>query len=164
MLKRLLLGAFTSLALVCPAMAEIQPGTLDLIDKVDDYMSVTIDDPFCNEYEDAAGAFDRNTMVIHLCPRGTVNADDHDTVRHEVWHVIQHCSTPKGSRYLDTVMTVGSDDWNQYILGGLSYSRVQWIKESYPETHHDAELEAFAVAKNMTAAQISNLFTKICLN
>jgi hypothetical protein len=46
MLKRLLLGAFTSLALVCPAMAEIQPGTVGLIDKVDDHMSVTYDAPF----------------------------------------------------------------------------------------------------------------------
>ncbi len=164
MIKRLLLGALTSLTLVCPAIAEVQPGTFDLIDKVDDHMTVKIDSPFCTEKSDMGGAFDRLKMVIYLCPNGNVTADDHDTVRHEVWHVIQHCTTPKNSRYLDTVMTVGSDNWNQYILGGLSYSRVQWIRDNYPEAHHDAELEAFAVAQNMTAAQISEIFTSICLN
>ena len=163
-MKRLFAALVASMSVLSPAMAEIQPGTVGLIDKVDDHMSVTYDAPFCDKYEGAAGAFDRGNMVMHLCPRGPVDADDHDTVRHEVWHVIQHCLTPKSSKYLNTVMAVGSSDWNQHILGTLSYSRVQWIKESYPETHHNAELEAFAVAQNMTATQISNLFTKFCLN
>jgi len=163
-MKRFLTALMATIAMATPAMAEIQPGTPDLLDKVDDHMSITFDAPFCDKHTGAAGAFDRSTMVIHLCPRGEVDADDHDTVRHEVWHVIQHCLTPKTSKYLNTVMAVDSSDWNQHILGNLSYSRVQWIKENYPTTHHNAELEAFAVAQTMTATQISELFTKFCLN
>lgn len=163
-MKRFLTALMATMAIATPAMAEIQDGTFDLIDKVDNHLTVKIDAPFCDKHTGAAGAFNRGTMVINLCPRGNVDADDHDTVRHEVWHVIQHCLTPKTSKYLDTVMEVGSSDWNQHVLDNLSYSRVQWIKGSYPETHHNAELEAFAVAQTMTATQISELFTKFCLN
>jgi len=163
-MKRFLTALMATIAMAIPAMAEVQPGTPNLIDKVNDHLTVKIDDPFCDRHEGAAGAFNRGTMVINLCPRGAVDADDHDTVRHEVWHVIQHCLTPKTSKYLNTVMAVGSSDWNQHILGNLSYSRVQWIRESYPTTHHNAELEAFAVAQTLTATQISELFTKLCLN
>ena len=108
-MKRLFAALVASLSVLSPAMAEIQPGTVDLIDKVDDHMSVTIDAPFCDKHEGAAGAFDRANMVMHLCPRGPVDADDHDTVRHEVWHVIQHCLVPlRPPGTLNTVMTVGS--------------------------------------------------------
>ena len=163
-MKRFFAALVASMSVLSPAVAEVQPGTYDLIQTVKAHMTVEIDTPFCDKQEKAAGAFDPNNQRIILCPRGDVDADDHDTVRHEVWHVIQHCITPKTSKYLNTVIAVGSSDWNQHILGTLSYSRVQWIKESYPEVHHNAELEAFAVAQNMTATQISNLFTKFCLN
>ena len=88
-------------------MAEVQPGTYDLIQTVKSHMTVEIDTPFCDKQEGVAGAFDPKNERIVLCPRGSVDADDHDTVRHEVWHVVQYCLTPRDSKVLAPVFTPG---------------------------------------------------------
>ena len=46
------------MAIVSPAMAEVQPGTYDLIQTVKQHMDVHIDVPFCDDKPDMAGAFD----------------------------------------------------------------------------------------------------------
>ena len=163
-MKRFLTALLATMAMATPVMAEIQPGTFDLIDKVDNHLTVKIDAPFCNKHESAAGAFNRGTMIINLCPRGDVDADDHDTVRHEVWHVIQYCLTPRHSAVLEPVFTPGSNDWRTVILSGLSQRQIDKIKDVYPVAHHNVEIEAFSVAQNLTAANISKYFTKACIN
>ena len=153
-----------TMAMSTPAMAEVQPGTYDLIQTVKAHMTVDIDTPFCDKEKSVAGAFDPKNARIVLCPRGTVDADDHDTVRHEVWHVIQYCLTPRHSAVLEPVFKPGSNDWRTVILSGLSQRQINNIKDVYPVAHHNVEIEAFSVAQNLTAANISKYFTKACIN
>ena len=91
-MKKLLLGLLAPLMVLSPASAEVQPGTYDLIDTVDNYFTVDIDSPHCDTNLQMVGSFAPSTETLTLCPRGNVTADDHDTVRHEVWHVIQYLS------------------------------------------------------------------------
>ncbi len=163
-MKRLLATLVASVSCLSPAMAEVQPGTYDLIQTVKTHMTVEIDTPFCDKEEGAAGAFDPKNERIVLCPRGDVDADDHDTVRHEVWHVIQYCLTPRNSRVLAPVFEPGSSEWRTVILSGLSQRQVDKIKDVYPVAHHNVEIEAFSVARNLTATQISKYFTQACIN
>ena len=127
-------------------------------------MTVDIDTPFCDEKETVAGAFDPKNERIILCPRGNVTADDHDTVRHEVWHVIQYCLTPNDSRVLAPVFEPGTEDWRTVILDGISQRQIDAIKDVYPVAHHNVEIEAFSVARNLTAKQISKYFIQACIN
>ena len=162
-MKKLLLGLLTPLMVLSPASAEVQPGTYDLIETVSQHVTVKIDSPHCDENLDMAGSFSPRTETMTLCPRGDVTADDHDTVRHEVWHIIQYCMTEPDSRYLNTVFTPWSDDWYEHIMSALSAKEVAFIKESYPSWAWTAELEAFAAAKSLTATQLQKIFTKACL-
>jgi len=163
-MKRFLTALMATMAMATPAMAEVQPGTYDLIQTVKAHMTVEIDTPFCDKEEGVAGAFDPKNQRIVLCPRGTVDADDHDTVRHEVWHVIQYCLTPSNSQVLAPIFEPGSKEWRTIILDGLSQRQVDKIKDVYPVAHHNVEIEAFSVAQNLTAKQISNYFIKACIN
>ena len=163
-MKRLLAALVASVSFLSPAMAEVQPGTYDLIQTVKAHMTVQIDPPFCDKHESTAGAFDPKNERIVLCPRGDVNADDHDTVRHEVWHVIQYCLTPRHSRVLAPVFEPGTSEWRTVILDGISQRQINVIKDVYPVAHHNVEIEAFSVAQNLTAKQISKYFTQACIN
>jgi hypothetical protein len=163
-MKRFLTALFASMAIVSPAMAEVQPGTYDLIQTVKAHMTVDIDTPFCDEQTGAAGAFDPKNERIILCPRGKVTADDHDTVRHEVWHVIQYCLTPNNSKVLAPVFEPGTTEWRTVILDGLSQRQIDKIKDVYPVAHHNVEIEAFSVARNLNAKQISKYFMQACIN
>ncbi len=163
-MKRLLVALAATVSCLNPAMAEVQPGTYDLIQTVKQHMDVHIDVPFCDDKPDMAGAFDPRNERIVLCPRGDVNADDHDTVRHEVWHVIQYCLTPSNSRVLSPVFEPGTKEWRTVILDRLPQRQVDTIKDVYPVAHHNVEIEAFSVARNLTAKQISKYFIKACIN
>ena len=163
MLKRLLLGAIASLAVLSPASAEVQEGTYDLIETVQQHMTVSIDSPWCDSTPDADGGFSPGEKKIYLCTRGDVDANDHDTVRHEVWHVIQWCITPDNERYLRTVIKPGTAEWQEYVTDHLTPRRVQWIKDNYPRPMWYAEIEAFSAAKMLDASQIEKLFIKACV-
>ena len=163
MIKRLLLGAIASLAVFTPASAEIQDGTYDLIQTVQQHITVNIDSPHCDENPYMAGSFAPRTETMTLCPRGNVTADDHDTVRHEVWHIIQYCVTPNDSRYLQTVFEPWGPEWYQYIVAVLTPNEIAFIKESYPSYAWNAEIEAFAIAKSTTATSLKQHFIKACL-
>ena len=163
-MKRLLVALAATISCLNPAMAEVQDGTYDLIQTVKAHMTVHIDTPFCDEQTGAAGAFDPKNERIILCPRGDVNADAHDTVRHEVWHVIQYCLTPSNTNVLAPVFEPGTEEWRTVILDGLSQRQIDKIKDVYPVAHHNVEIEAFSAAKNLTAKQISKYFIKACID
>jgi hypothetical protein len=91
------------------------------------------------------------TVATWLCTYAhvaTVDADDHDTVRHEVWHVIQHCLTPNNSKFYTVIcnLVIGTR-MAYWAFFSYSQSAVDQDQRCYPETHHNAEIEAFAVAQ-----------------
>ena len=163
-MKRLIMGLIAPLMVLAPASAEVQPGTRDLIDTVGQYLTVNIDDAHCDDNPGIAGSFAPKTKTITLCPGGDVDADDHDTVRHEVWHVIQYCLTDENSPILEPVIDPHSKEWDDYVMGNLTDKQIEFIKESYPRYMWDAELEAFAVAKAARASFLKEQFIKSCIN
>ena len=162
-MKKLLLGLIAPLMVLSPASAEVQDGTYELIQTVSEHITVNIDSPHCDENPHMAGSYAPAKQIVTLCPRGDVDADAHDTVRHEVWHVIQFCVTPTDERYLRTVIEPHTADWQEHVLDHLSPNMIKFIQDTYPHYAWNAELEAFSVAKTMTAANIQKLFIKACI-
>ena len=70
-----------------PVSATIQPGTTSLIETVSESLNVVINADSCSP--GVAGSYQLSNKTLTLCPGKDIVADDHDTVRHEVWHAIQ---------------------------------------------------------------------------
>ena len=93
MIKRIALAAIAAAACIMPVAAEVQPGTASLIETIDENgILVTI-----NHEECATGVYNGQyrwlgfQRELRLCPGASVDARDHETVRHETIHAIQHC-------------------------------------------------------------------------
>ena len=163
-MKKLLLGLMAPLMVLSPASAEVQPGTNDLIETVGQYMTVNINTDRCNEKPNIDGSFAPASKTITVCTGDKVDANDHDTVRHEVWHAIQWCMTDPNDQFLDTIIEPWTDDWYDFVMSELPPKTVKFIQEHYPAYAIDAELEAFAAARILTASEIKKLFLKACVN
>ena len=159
---KLLLGVVASATFLAPASAELQPGTARLINTVAEHVTVKIDPPKCEEYPFMSGSFTPATKTMVLCPEGVPTAEDHDTVRHETWHVIQYCMSPQNPVYLETVVDVNSVEWDSHIMAQLSPERIAFITSNYPRYAWNAEFEAYSVAQTLNATDITEIFIKAC--
>ena len=163
-MKNVLAAVMAAVAVSAPALAEVQSGTPDLIRAASDYVAVSIDVPVCEAEPNMAGSYNRITQHLVLCTSGGEYADanDHDTVRHEVWHLIQDCLTEPNEPYIKSVIPVGTNDWDEIVMDGLSPRLIQAIKDNYPEEHWNAEFEAYAMADALTATQITKHLNNAC--
>ena len=151
------------MAFVMPAVATIQPGTGDLLQAVHDHSDFTVqhNTVLCKRGMD--GSFRPYTGVVTICTdTERWDANDHDTVRHETWHVIQHCLREEHHSKLQPVVTPGTPEWKEYVLDNLNPRVYNWILSEYPPTMHAVELEAFAMAGTLSSSQIHQLFLKAC--
>ena len=158
--KSLGLAASATLLAVAPALAKIDPGTTRLLQTVDEYVTVKVDPTECTT--DFYGYWSPSTLELVLCTHGSVDGEDHDTVRHEVWHIVQHCLTPKTSRTLQPVFK-DPEAYKQEILSRISKGDLQRVLRMYPPRMHYSEVEAFVVASTLTADEIREAFTKACV-
>ena len=99
MIKRILTAIAASIAVAAPANATPTEWTsLNLIELVQrNGIVVTINED-CPV--DVLGNYEWVGMkrTINLCPGDEVDPIDHATLRHEVWHAIQHCvNTARGT-------------------------------------------------------------------
>ncbi|UAW01056.1 hypothetical protein STIP28_14 [Synechococcus T7-like virus S-TIP28] len=107
-----------------------------------------IDSEICDRYKGIFGAHQRG--VIHLCtqPHGRDVAEWNDTIRHEVWHVVQMCNegpiTKNAVSMIDTARRNG------------------WKPENYPPSAWHKEAEAHYVAATRSAEEIRNGLIKAC--
>ena len=161
MIRKLLMGLLAPIALATPALATIQPGTGPLLQRVSEDYTVDINPKECN-VRNIDGSFRPHENLIVICtdPSGW-DANDHDTVRHEVWHVIQHCTRLPGEYTLQPVIRT-NPEWQNYVMSRLSTERYSWILENYPSDHWKAEMEAFVMAEYLTSSQIEQLYVKAC--
>ena len=155
-------AALAACSIALPATATVQPGTLSLIKTVAGSLNVVMNDTSCTP--GMAGSYQLSTKTLTLCPGSDVDADDHDTVRHEVWHAVQHCLTKDINKGLEPVVTKNTDDWWDFIGSNLSLKTAAWIHESYPKSHWDVEYEAFVMASTLTSAQIEEMFIRSCVD
>ena len=142
-----------------PAFARIESGTGDLLRLVASYgVEVNSSSQLCGN--GVEGMFIHNPPAIHICHNGRPGVQDHDTVRHEVWHFLQSCKTPKGAKALRPFF-----DRRAYVAlvdSALTRERQAWILHNYHERFAATELEAFAAAKNLTAEHIATYIRQSC--
>ena len=160
MIKKLLSAFAVACVTAAPAMAKVDPGTPDLLNTIDDHVNVQYNTTECDTGE-FYGYYNRRTNKMLLCYEGVPDAEDHDTARHETWHVIQHCVSPD-AKTLQPIFDT-PETFKEHVLPYISAAEVVNIMEGYPEHAHNAEIEAFVMANVLTAEEVENAFVKACL-
>ena len=164
MIKRILMAAIAAAACIMPAAAEVQPGTTRLLETIDDSgILVTINHPEC-----ATGIYNGQyrwlgfQREMRLCPGDIVDAGDHNTVRHETIHAIQHCVNVARGTSTDTAVIDDADQLLRWASEYLSRRELQWIQDTYPRDQWMTEIEAFAGAKAYTSSELEEMFLEVC--
>ena len=158
LLRKLTAATVAAAALAVPAVAKVDAGTPLLIRTAEAHgASFIYNSDRCGG--SFAGLFERAQQRITLCYR-TADADAHDTVRHEVWHLVQHCAALKKGSPFEPVARPG--DLDAFVRSQLSDDHIVRIKSVYPKHQHLTELEAFAAAEAYTAAQMIPLVEGWC--
>jgi len=156
-----LAALIAALTISVPAVAKVDPGTVNLLQTLNEYgVSIQYNPSDCG-----SGFMGRyNTRkVMTLCYRGAPTASDHDTVRHETAHFLQHCaSIQRGEPGLNP-LAVNPTKRNHWVTSVLKPSQVRRIKSSYSPTVHQIELEAFAMAQHYTANDLIKYIKAWCI-
>jgi len=165
MIKKLLMAAIAAAATFMPVMAAVQPGTTSLIETMEENgILVTFNHTDCKT-NGANGqyrwlGFQRE---MRLCPGDTVDALDHNTVRHETIHAIQHCVNVARGTNTDTPIVNEVEEFKAFVEAYLSPEDIAWVMEVYDESQWLTELEAFAGAEAFTAAELEEMFLSACV-
>ena len=165
MFKKLCVAAFAAMATLIPVGAEVQPGTSSLIETISESgILVTINHEDCR----TNGAHGQYRWLgfqreMRLCPGSTVDANDHETVRHETIHAIQHCINVARGTSTDTPIVDDPDQFKAFVIEHLSEREIEWIMANYDKSQWLTELEAFAGANAFTSTELEELFLKACV-
>ena len=165
MLKKLVLAAVAAAGTFMPVMAEVQSGTESLLKTVEEGgILVTYNVDACDT-DDAHGSYHWAGLrrEIRLCPGKTVDAIDHNTVRHEVIHAIQHCVNAARGTSMDAPIITDRDDFKAFVTENLSQQDINRVMRIYSKDQWPTELEAFAGANAYTAAKLEEFFREICI-
>ena len=143
-----------------PVSAKVDPGTTHLLQTLTDYGVTVLYNP-----STCTGRFQGRyniNKVMTLCYSGTPTASDHDTVRHEAFHYLQHCAAiRRGSQGIEP-LAANSTKRLQWVYKVLKPQSVEAIKRTYPTAHHQVEIEAFAAAHHYSAYDLVGLIKKWC--
>ena len=164
-LSKYLLAGLAACFTVLPSVARVDPGTTDLLKLVDSYgVNIQFNTASCDGSKAGSFKVDNYTPVITLCiDEDNITADDHDTVRHEVWHLVQYCATPATSSVLHPLLK-DRQKHAEFISYGLSGLTIERIRSDYRDDHHRTELEAFAAAEIFSAEFIGDQVRRYCNN
>ena len=163
-IKQTLISLLSAVCLTNPAIARVEDGTADLLKTLDSNgVTIVINDTSCDTNK-AHGVYSFVGMKrqMTLCPRGEVTASDHETVRHETAHAIQHCINMARGTAVTTPIDDDRDSFLASVQPHLTDEFVAWIVETYPEDHWYVEAEAFMMAELLTADELSEMFLKAC--
>ena len=152
----------TGLALsVTPSLASTTGELLELMD--DSGITIVLDGPRCEEGIDGAYQWTGIARRMVICTNGeAIDANDHNTVRHETIHALQHCKNSILERPSNTPM-LEPNQVIEYAEQVLTRGQIKSILAQYPEDVWLIELEAFAGAEVLTAADLMDLFNEMCL-
>lgn len=164
MFKKLLLAAVAATATLLPAGAEVQPGTFELMETIDSNgVLVTVNHPDCV----GSGTYGSYRWMgmkreMRLCPGDVIDPVDHNTVRHEAIHAIQHCVNVARGTSTDNPVNTDVNDLMSWAREHLTDAEIRWIKRSYDKSQWLTEIEAFAGAEAFTASEIQEMFLDAC--
>ena len=164
MIKKLLIAAVAAAATFVPVGAEVQAGTNSLLETISNngiLVTINHDDCLTNGSNGQYRwlGFQRE---MRLCPGRTVDADDHNTVRHETIHAIQHCVNAARGTSTDAPIINNPNDFAEFVMANLPQEDIEWVKSMYPESQWLTELEAFAGANAYTSSELESLFLDAC--
>ena len=162
-IKSIALAGVAALFAAMPSFARVEPKTTQLLATVQSSgIAITYNGENCTGNYLGKYRFLGMRRQMILCPGRTVDPVDHATVRHEVWHAIQHCVNTMRQTPLNTPVVNDLDKLTEVINQGLSVEQVNFIKANYPVEHWWVVFEA-NLAESMTAEQIEEMFVNACL-
>jgi hypothetical protein len=145
-----------------PATAKVDPDSVALLQTLQEY-GVTV---HYNSTEGCTGGHHgsyNTAKVMHLCYRGRQpTAGDHNTLRHEAFHYLQHCANERRGGQGLRPLAINPSQRQQFVLKALDPRYIESIKESYPARAHQIELEAFAAAETYTARELITYIRSWC--
>jgi hypothetical protein len=149
MIKSLI--ALVALSTLCIPQVEAQAfNEIDLLEYHESKGGkVYADSPLCKE----TGAMGiQQGINVHICidAHNGNAAEVRDTIRHEMWHVVQMCN--RGPIATDKVMMIGE----AYAKG--------WTGKGYDEDVWHFEAEAHFAASSFTPQEIKNALDRFCFS
>ena len=128
----------------------------------------------CDPEKGAAGLYSPSHNILIVCQdrRSTFSskevpwtANDYDTLRHEAHHVVQDCMDGLENRTSENFFP--RDELSGFVTNTLTEDEFDNIVEVYGEMGSSdevilMEVEAFAVAKSIDPASISNAISTLC--
>ena len=162
LLKQLTLGALGLAMSIAPSFARVEDGTTELLYHLEDSgITVDIDTEECTGKFHGAYRSEGLRRQMIFCTGDVVDAEDHDTVRHETAHAIQHCvNSVRGTSRNTPILS--EEELAEGVNTHLSSHLVTYIKEYYPQDHWLIEFEANYMAKIFTAEDLIELFDNAC--
>ena len=163
MIKRLLVATLAALS-VTPAMARVETGTASLMDLVEDNgVQIVVNGDDClgdRIHGNYTWAGLRRQM--NVCPGESWDATDHETVRHETWHAIQHCVNVSRGTPMNTPVQRDMDKLAEYVNEYVPASTVTFVKTSYTQDKWLIEIEAQLASIIYTADELKPIFKAAC--
>ena len=159
------MAAIAAAATILPIQAEVQPGTSSLLDTISkNGILVTLNHPDCATNQ----SYGQYRWIgiqreLRLCPGASIDAIDHQTVRHEVAHAIQHCVNAARGTDINTPVINTREEFVEFVAENLSEELVDVIIANYPKEQAAVELEAFAAANHYSASELEKMFLKACV-
>ena len=165
-LRNILVGLTSAVLLFpSPSLARVEASTGDLLRVLaDNGIQITVNDPeSCDGTYHGKYQWAGMKRWMILCPGEETDAGDHDTVRHEAVHAIQHCiNVARGQTNYNLPIAKPEKVWEMAkellppsIIGaiGTNYDEDQWL----------VELEAAMLARNLSSMEIAELFVNACV-
>ena len=145
-----------------PATARVDPDSVALLQTLQEY-GVTV---HYNSTKGCTGGHHgsyNTAKVMHLCYRGSQpTAEDHNTLRHEAFHYLQHCANERRGGTGLRPLAINPGERQQFVLKALGNGYISQIKSLYPARAHQIELEAFAAAETYTAGELITYIRSWC--
>jgi len=164
-MKKLLTAALAALTVCMPVKAAVDPNTDDLIRTLQsDGIQVSFNSSRCKPGLHGSYRFrpSNGYRLMTICSGMEFDAQDHSTVRHEAIHAIQHCANKNRGTNYNTPLLNDPVRFQQEVFSKLYVKEIEGIQRIYDRTEWQIEYEAFLYERTMTAAQISELFEKVC--
>ena len=147
-----------------PAMARVESGTASLMNLLEDNgVQVIVNGEAClGDMIHGNYTWSGLRRQMNVCVGEAWDATDHETVRHETWHAIQHCVNSSRGTPANTPVVTDMDRLAEYVNKYVPASAVTFVKTSYPENKWLLEIEAQLASIMYTADDLKPLFKNAC--
>lgn len=162
-LRNLVIAAVAAVSTILPAQARVDPDTDTMLATINSNgIAVTFNTKDCKVHR-IHGAYitvghgggQRRELV--LCTSGEFDAQEHETARHEMMHVLQHCvNTQRGTSRNTPIASLEllRDAVNTHV----PESTVAFVKENYPQEKWLIEFEAQLAQRIFSAQDLIDLW------